>query len=341
MKSLNFLTQTLGKPAPLETPPPPDSAPVTAEFVGKTVLAWLRSHAPERSWSQCRQVLASRRVKINGVVSVDEGRRLKPGDRVELSAGSAPMPDPHKLTIYHLDADCVVLEKPPYIVSTRRPEELHWPLSRRLSDPTVDELAALAILQRETPQIVNKRGWRPTSLPRLWRVQRLDRLTSGLLVFARHEAAGQRLSTQFAEHSVEREYRAIVHGVPPLGTIATSLVRDRGDGLRGSAKSGQRAVTHVESVEPVGDFSIIRCRLETGRTHQIRIHLAELGHPICGENVYGSKPGGQRVTDGSGVPRLALHATRLAFRHPVTQMRLEFESDWPEDLSTWLQQVSR
>lgn len=331
----------------METPPPPDSSLVTPDLVGKTVLAWLRSQGPERSWSQCRQLLATRRVQINGIVSVDEARRLKPGDRVTLTNESAPAPQARDVVLRFLDADLAVIEKPPHVVSTRRPEELHWPLARRLADPTADELTAVAILHRESPQVVQRRGWRPTSLPRLWRVQRLDRQTSGLLVFARHERAAQALSLQFAQHTVQREYQAIVCGTPQTGTIVTHLVRDRGDGLRGSVKAGQpgqRAITHILSVSPVGspvgEFSIVHCRLETGRTHQIRIHLAEQGHPVCGENVYKPLGNDALLPDTSAVPRLALHASRLVFWHPVTRQSLEFQSDWPDDLRTWLSQLS-
>ena len=121
-------------------------------------------------------------------------------------------------------------------------------------------------------------------------MHRLDRDTSGLLVFARTAEAQQHLEHQFRTHSTRRRYLAVVRGAVESQTIESRLVRDRGDGRRGSTtlpNVGRRAVTHVRAVERLGDYTLIECRLETGRTHQIRIHLSELGHPLCGDKVYG------------------------------------------------------
>jgi 23S rRNA pseudouridine1911/1915/1917 synthase len=116
-------------------------------------------------------------------------------------------------------------------------------------------------------------------------------------------------------------------------------VRDRGDGLRGSTTSetdGKHAATHVEAVEPLGQYSLANCRLETGRTHQIRIHLAEQGHPVCGDLMYRGPFGGESAPDESRVPRLALHARMLAFEHPESGQRLEFVSELPADLASFV-----
>ncbi len=292
----------------------------------------------EASWSQCRQVLTARRVAINGVVTVHEGRRLAEGDVVEVRATGKSPPKAARLAIVFVDRDVVVVDKPPHIVSTRRPEELHWPLAKRLLDPTLDELTSLALWEREHGSLTPAALKKLKDLPRLWRVQRLDRETSGLVVFARSAKAAKGLIRQFMAHTVERRYRAVVHGCPAVGKIESQLVRDRGDGLRGSAaegRSGQHAITHVLSVSPLGDLSMIECQLETGRTHQIRIHLAEQGHPVCGDDTYGLVRDGK---DTSGAPRTALHAVRVAFDHPTTNSRLTFESEWPQDLAQWLQQ---
>src|SRR5262249_2029664 len=125
-------------------------------------------------------------------------------------------------------------------------------------------------------------------------------------------------------------------------TVRTQLVRDRGDGRRGStdvAGVGKEAVTHVEVVERFAGYSLLACRLETGRTHQIRIHLAELGHPVCGEKVYNRDAQGGILSDESGAPRLALHATALGFVHPVTQEALRWEMPLPADLEAFVRRL--
>jgi 23S rRNA pseudouridine1911/1915/1917 synthase len=122
-------------------------------------------------------------------------------------------------------------------------------------------------------------------------------------------------------------------------TITTWLVRDRGDGRRGSttvAGLGKQAVTHVEVVENLPGYTLLRCRLETGRTHQIRIHLADLGHPVCGESVYNRRLGQAPQPDTSEAPRLALHAAELGFLHPVTGETLHWTMSLPDDLETFL-----
>src|SRR5262249_31902714 len=140
-------------------------------------------------------------------------------------------------------------------------------------------------------------------------------------------------------------YLAIVPGQVPTQRIESHLVRDRGDGRRGStnrAVEGSReAITHVELKESLGGYSLLECRLETGRTHQIRIHLAELGHPGCGDPVYHRKPTGELWADKSGAPRLALHAAELGFDHPVTKEHLHWVMPLPADLQAFLDKLRR
>jgi 23S rRNA pseudouridine1911/1915/1917 synthase len=162
----------------------------------------------------------------------------------------------------------------------------------------------------------------------------LDRDTSGLMVFARSHIAEQNLIQQFKAHSIERAYQAVACGEVRAQKIDSIIVRDRGDGIRGSAEgddSGQQAITHVRPIKKLGAYSLVECRLETGRTHQIRIHLSESGHVICGEKVYTKIAKGGSV-DGSGAPRLALHAYKLTFVHPTTGRKLTFTSELPRDL---------
>ena len=167
------------------------------------------------------------------------------------------------------------------------------------------------------------------------------------MVFARSREAEQKLIRMFARHNVERAYVAVAHGQVEAQTRDTWLVRDRGDGLRGSsplgeaAEGAQRAITHLLPMEQVATsdgpgYTILECRLETGRTHQIRIHLAEIGHPLCGEKTYTHAPGQPPQPDTSRAPRHALHAASLAFAHPITGQPLRFRQPLPKDLKEWL-----
>jgi 23S rRNA pseudouridine1911/1915/1917 synthase len=172
-------------------------------------------------------------------------------------------------------------------------------------------------------------------------VQRLDKETSGLVVFARTVAAERGLGKQFHAHTVTRRYVAVVPGFLAPRTIRSWLVRDRGDGRRGSGPEGQGklAVTHVDVLERLPRHTVLLCQLETGRTHQIRIHLAEAGHPVCGEKVYNRTPVGDVIADDSEAPRLALHAAELGFEHPTTGALLHWEMELPLDLQGFLNRL--
>jgi 23S rRNA pseudouridine1911/1915/1917 synthase len=195
-------------------------------------------------------------------------------------------------------------------------------------------------------------------------VHRLDRETSGLMVFARTVDAERHLGHQFRKHTVHRRYLAIVHGrIDKARTFDTHLVRDRGDGRRGSTtlpNVGKRAITHIKPLEDLGDYTLIECRLETGRTHQIRIHLAEAGHMLCGEKVYhqqlgGCRPSKARIAQSaltgpatratppadSKAPRIMLHAAELGFEHPITGEPLLFKMEPPEDFGRFLTALRR
>jgi 23S rRNA pseudouridine1911/1915/1917 synthase len=198
-------------------------------------------------------------------------------------------------------------------------------------------------------------------------VHRLDRDTSGLMLFARTRVAEQKLTNMFRRHTINREYMAVCLGHVAAGTIESRLVRDRGDGVRGSqaaaivanhpteltepdnsdedSPTGERAVTHIVSAEHFvaganeQSYSLIRCRLETGRTHQIRIHLSEAGHMLCGDKIYFRNAQGGLTHDPSGAPRHALHSDNLSFTHPVTGQHLKFTMTMPQDLAKWLKKL--
>jgi 23S rRNA pseudouridine1911/1915/1917 synthase len=310
---------------------------IPTEQAGLTLAAWLRRRLPELTWNQVRRLIEIRRIRIDGEVCLDPARRLREGVRVELLARPAARPrQSEDIALRHLDEHLIVVEKPSGMSTVRHPLERGWTQRRKALSPTLEDLVPPLIARREG-------RLRKGPLPRLRVVQRLDKETSGLVVFGRTVAAERGLGKQFHAHTVTRRYLAVVPGLVRPQRIATWLVRDRGDGRRGSGPPGQgrEAVTHVEVVEKLPGYTLLSCRLETGRTHQIRIHLAELGHPVCGDKVYHHLPDGTVRPDRSGAPRLALHAAELGFMHPVMGAAMHWEMPLPEDLQAFLDRLRR
>jgi 23S rRNA pseudouridine1911/1915/1917 synthase len=306
------------------------------EQANQTIAAMLRHWLPGHSWSQVRKLIASRRVKLNGELWLDDARRLKEGDRVEVLG--RPEREPaliDNIALRHVDAHVVVVEKPSGIPTLRHPAERDWLEPRRLRVPTLDDL----VLRQLGAQLPRKKH---EPRPRLRVVHRLDKETSGLVVFARTVEAERGLGVQFKQHTVIRRYLAIVPGRVEPQTVRSVLVRDRGDGRRGSGPpvaGGKEAITHIAVVERLPGHTLLSCKLQTGRTHQIRIHLAELGHPVCGDRVYRGKIGLPPIADDSGAPRLALHATALGFTHPVSGEEMHWEMPLPTDLREFIKQL--
>lgn len=169
-------------------------------------------------------------------------------------------------------------------------------------------------------------------------VHRIDKDTSGLLVVAKSDAAHEGLAKQFADHSIERAYLAVTSGqpAPPAGTIRGNLGRSSTNrkkmALVGEGR-GKHAVTHYATQERFAGAALVECRLETGRTHQLRVHLASIGHPLLGDPVYGRSPARLRPLLASlGFQRQALHAAELGFNHPVTGELLRFVNELPADM---------
>lgn len=322
---------------------------VTAADRGQTLSAFLRAKLGGVPWSRVQKMVRSRHVMIHGNICTDEARRLKDGEVVKVLEAAAPAPPKATdVRIVHLDDDVVVVDKPSGVTTTRHHEEASWPARRRQVQPTLDEMLPDVIGRFLAGQAGRpSRGTRPpgkSAAPKprragpVYPVHRIDRETSGLVVFARTVPAGRILAEQFRLHATHRRYLALAVGRVGEGTIVTHLVRDRGDGRRGSSDEGEgkRAVTHVTPLEHFGDdYTLVECRLETGRTHQIRIHLSEIGHPLCGERVY-APPRGTKAADRSGARRVALHATELGFVHPTTGAEMRFESPPPADMEKLL-----
>jgi 23S rRNA pseudouridine1911/1915/1917 synthase len=298
---------------------------VQAPQAGRTVLSALRDWLPGQSWSALRKLLAARRVLVNHALCLDEARRLQEGEAVEVSGrGHRPPPSAADVAVVYLDADVIVVDKPSGMITLRHAAERDWSIQKKALQPALDEVLPVLISRREPRQESHDRG--------IYSVHRIDRETSGLLVFARHVPAQQVLIAQFKTHSVERTYLAVARGDLAAQTFESRLVDDRGDGRRGSTSLpglGKRAVTHVQPIERLGEWTFLKCRLETGRTHQIRIHLSEAGHPVYGDSKYGPPRG---PNDPPQINRLALHAATLGFDHPTDGRRLQFESPLPRDL---------
>jgi 23S rRNA pseudouridine1911/1915/1917 synthase len=169
-------------------------------------------------------------------------------------------------------------------------------------------------------------------------VHRIDKDTSGLLVVAKHDKAHEGLAKQFATHSIERRYLAIVSGVPAKteGTVDAPLARSPQNRKKIAIVKegrGKRAVTHWTRLEILNDAALVECRLETGRTHQVRVHMASIGHPLVGDPVYGRGKSAHRdLLNQLDFRRQALHAAHLGFVHPVTKSRLSFDSALPSDM---------
>jgi 23S rRNA pseudouridine1911/1915/1917 synthase len=289
---------------------------------GTSLAAFLRQCLGV-SWNRARQHVATGKVFVDGACCTDAGARLDAGQSVVLRM-NAPRPrsSGQVVRIVHEDAHVVVIDKPAGVSSV--------PYEERESGTAMDLLRDA--WRRKYPDA--------TRIP-LHVVHRIDKATSGLLAFAKTKRAELGLAAQLRHHTMDRAYLCIAHGAVRPGRIESRLVRDRGDGLRGSARhphQGKRAVTHVEVLEALAGASLCRVRLETGKTHQIRIHLAEQGHPLVGESVY--------IRDylASGhtpipSPRLLLHAATLGFEHPVTGQRIFVEAPLPEDFTQVLERL--
>ena len=222
------------------------------------------------------------------------------------------------------DADVVVVDKPPGMLTV------------------ADEAGNKDTLADHTRTLLRRIGGPGIDGP-LGVVHRLDKDTSGLIVFARTALAKRILATQFREHTVDRIYHAIAHGRVPAKRVETYLVLDRGDRMRGSyghfraargepPREARRSITHIRPIARLAEATLVECRLETGRQHQIRIHLSELGHPLVGEQVY--------VRDFRGpwieAMRPMLHARTLGFVHPRSGALMAFEREPPVDFQAML-----
>jgi len=297
---------------------------VDDSLAGTTLAAALRSRDPGVSWSQARALCERGKVTVNGVRQTDSSVRLVAGTRISVDQG-APRLRRGGLAgdrFVHVDDDVVVVDKPAGVLSV--------PFAPGDRDTLID-------------QVMTTLGGRGPRGGEISAVHRIDVGTSGLLLFARNLGAMRALQQQFRAHTVERRYVAIVHGMAVDATHDTWLIEDRGDGLRGSfgvfrrprgprPAAARQAITHVRVLERHRLTSLVECQLETGRQHQIRIHLSESGHPLVGEQVYIRDFTGPRID----APRPMLHASVLGFVHPRTGAPMRFELAPPADFQSVL-----
>jgi 23S rRNA pseudouridine1911/1915/1917 synthase len=253
-------------------------------------------------------MLAAGRVSVNGVVARSPHAAVAAGDVIDVGPRPRPADLPRGLALVHEDDDVIVVDKPAGLLTIATERERRRTVYAHLT----------ARARRRDPSA------------RVFVVHRLDRLASGLLVFATGVAAKRALQAQFAAHTAERTYLAVVVGRPARdgGTIASRLVEDVPGRVRETRDPdrGRAAVTHWRVVRRGADLTLLEIRLETGRRNQIRVHLARLGHPIAGDSAYGA------TVDPFG--RLALHAHVLGFDHPRTNERLRFVSAPPRAFAT-------
>jgi 23S rRNA pseudouridine1911/1915/1917 synthase len=301
------------------------SLKVQGSEAGARLDAWIARQLPELSRARVQALMAEGAVRLGGRTARPSAR-LRGGEDVTIEipdpVTAVPAPEDVPLAVVYEDARLLVVDKPPGMT-------VH-PGAGRLSGTLVNALLH---------HVRDLSGIGGVLRPGI--VHRLDRGTSGLMVVAKDDETHRALSAQFSSRGVEKEYLAIVHGVPRArqGTIEAAIGRDPVHRKKMSVRAprGRAARSTYAVVETLDGAALLRVRIHTGRTHQIRVHLASLGHPIAGDATYGGtrtpssrQPAARAALDG--LERPALHAARLAFTHPATGDRLQFESPLPADL---------
>ncbi len=319
---------------------------------GKRLDKALARDVPEEaslSRSRLAKLLEAGAVSVNGAIQTDAKARPTEGDQVEITVDEAvdtdTLPEDIPLNILHEDEDLIVVNKPVGMVVHPAPGSPTGTLVNALLHHFGGRLSGIGGEKR--PGIVH----------------RIDKDTSGLLVVAKSDKAHHGLAAQFEKHTVDRHYLAICHGVPDASDprlrglagisfetgnilkVTTHLARHKTDRQRQAVlfQGGRHAVTRARIEESFGPVALINCWLETGRTHQIRVHMSYAGHALIGDQTYGgrrrvsAKAMGEPVADLlNEFPRQALHAATLGFVHPVTKEHLSFSAPLPPDMAELL-----
>ena len=293
----------------------------------------LQTRLPELSRSRLKQLILSGQVSDNGNVIRDPARKVKAGQTFVVilpeAEDATPQGQPIPLTICFEDAHLLVIDKPAGLVVHPAPGNPDGTLVNALIAHCGESLAGIGGVRR--PGIVH----------------RLDKDTSGLIVVAKTELSHRALSRDFAARRISRAYAAVVAGVPvPLsGEIAGNIGRSVSNRKKMAVVAdsrGKPAVTRYRVERVFGDAAaLIECRLLTGRTHQIRVHLAHRGHPLVGDPVYGGRGGRALSREIGAFARQALHARHLGFTHPATGETMSFDSALPDDIAKLLSNLER
>lgn len=288
----------------------------------------LAAGLPSRSRERLKALILGGDVTLGGRTVRDPARKVSAGETYTIA-----IPEPTALhneaqaiplAIAYEDADLIVVDKPAGMVVHPAVGNHDGTLVNALLHHCAGQLSGIGGVAR--PGIVH----------------RIDKGTSGLIVAAKTDRAHEGLAAQFAAHSIDRRYRAIVAGrpIPPSGSVDAPLGRSSENRQKMAIVSegrGKRAVTHFSTLAPLRDATLIECRLETGRTHQVRVHLSSIGHPLLGDPVYGRTRQTHRQTlSALHFARQALHAAHLGFVHPATGSTLSFDSKNPDDFQELL-----
>lgn len=286
------------------------------ENAGERIDAFLASklHDVTRSWLQ--KLIEAGNVSVEGREKLAKNYKLRAGDRLTVE-----LPEPETMDVLPENIPLDIVYEDKYLLVVNKP-------SGMVVHPAVGNRTGTlvnAVMFHCGDQLSSING-----VVRPGIVHRIDKDTSGLLVIAKTDAAHRGLAEQFAVHSIKRAYRAVVYNniKEDDGRVDAPIGRNPKDRLKMavvSADKGRRAVTNYHVIERSGKFTYVECRLETGRTHQIRVHMAYIGHPLLGDPLYGPRKG------MSGVTGQVLHAKELGFVHPITGEYMEFDSELPSE----------
>ncbi|MCW6529538.1 RluA family pseudouridine synthase [Sphingomonas sp. MMSM20] len=298
-------------------------ATITAAADGWRLDRALADAVPTLSRERLKVLIAGGKVSRDGLLVREPARKATAGETFAVTVPD-PVPAHNEaqdipLVIAFEDEHLIVVDKPAGLVVHPAAGNLDGTLVNALLHHCHGSLSGIGGVAR--PGIVH----------------RIDKDTSGLMVAAKTDRAHEGLAKQFADHSIDRRYLAIVAGVPapPAGKVDAPLARSPQNRKKiAIVATGKRAVTHYRTVERLRrDAALVECRLETGRTHQVRVHMASLGHALLGDPAYGrTKQAHRAILETLGFRRQALHAARLGFIHPITRTALSFDSAMPADM---------
>ncbi|WP_298092279.1 RluA family pseudouridine synthase [uncultured Sphingomonas sp.] len=289
----------------------------------------LADAVPTLSRERLKVLIASGAVARDGVLARDPAKRASSGDLFLVTVPNPTLPHNEAqdipLVVAYEDEHLIVIDKPAGLVVHPAAGNLDGTLVNALLHHCGGSLSGIGGVAR--PGIVH----------------RIDKDTSGLMVAAKTDRAHEGLAKQFAAHSIDRRYRAITGGIPKPaeGSVDAPLARSPQNRKKMAiVAGGKRAVTHYRTMERLRDAALVECRLETGRTHQVRVHMASIGHALLGDPVYGRTKGTQKgLLETLGFRRQALHAAHLGFIHPVKSVALAFESPMPADMQELFSQL--